>query len=251
VSYSGVYRRWGLNNNNRYLQHHIKMRRLFPIVSVLACLAVAAAEPIKCPRAVSRLDVIKGEYYSEPGIVFRLENFSARMVPVSNRMPLCLAKITDISQGHVLVTAETLTNLFTSKASPNSKVQDLKINFEEDRVIIRGKLKKLIPLPFEIKGPVVPRGEKLTLVAEKIKAAGLPVKGLLRLVGAHLSSIMKSGTMPGIMVQGNSIIFAPRELAHVRGRFQSVRVSNTGMRVSFGAATGNTRKAHATKPQFR
>ena len=95
------------------------MRWTLTCAALLIAFCSASAEPVKCPPAASSLDVSNGNYTSQPGIVFHLENFSAKMVPIGKRMPLCLAKTTDISQGQVFVTAESLTNLFTSKSSPS------------------------------------------------------------------------------------------------------------------------------------
>jgi hypothetical protein len=225
------------------------MRWTLTCAALLIAFCSASAEPVKCPPAASSLDVSNGNYTSQPGIVFHLENFSAKMVPIGKRMPLCLAKTTDISQGQVFVTAESLTNLFTSKSSPNSKIEDLKINFENDKVVIGGKMKKGISLPFEIKGPVTPQGDALVLKVEKIQAAGLPIKGLLNVVGAHLSSMMKSGSMPGISVHDDVIIFKPEQLAHIRGQFQNVRVSNRGMLVVFGPQPARSAAAKPAPPK--
>ena len=65
------------------------------------------------------------------------------------------------------------------KESSKSSVSDLSIETQPDKVVLKGKVKKLIELPFTIEGPVTTDGRNLDLQAKSVKALGIPIEGLL------------------------------------------------------------------------
>src|SRR5439155_25469571 len=113
--------------------------RPFIIVFVLSVLT-QAAEPLRCPETPSHLAMEKGEYASRPGVVFALQNFSANMVPRGKKMPLCLAKITDIEYGHVIASNASLTKLFAQKmkTSNQQSITSISVHTKGEHVVIRG-----------------------------------------------------------------------------------------------------------------
>lgn len=89
------------------------MRWLAAILGMTCvCTAVYGQQ---CPPAPSKLSMGKGEYVSQPGIVFTLENFVADMVPKGKTSPQCFIKTTQIDHGRVVVSADSLTRLFREK----------------------------------------------------------------------------------------------------------------------------------------
>jgi hypothetical protein len=214
--------------------------RLCLLVLLLVPALCHAAEPVRCPEGPSHLVIDKGEYTSRPGVVFGLQGFSGYQVPRGKQMPLCLAKITDIQHGRVFVSGQSLTNMFTQKMKQSPKkqsVSDIKVRINGDRVVITGKVKKLLPVSFEIEGPVeAAEGYAIRLRAEKIKAAKLPVKGLLEMVGAELSSLINSQATRGVTVQENTILFEPEKLANIRGQLTRVQISGDALVIHFAPA---------------
>lgn len=203
---------------------------------------VLAANPVKCPEAPSRMVVERGQYSPFDGVTFGLEGFAANMVPRGNRIPLCLVKVNEIQRGRVFLTGESLTNLFNQRTKgTRSSVENVKIATKGQHVVISGKVKKVVPVPFEIEGPVTPAGSALRVDATGIKAAGLPVKGLLKMVGAELGSIF--GGQEGVSVNDNSLLFRPENLANIRAVISAVDVSSKGLLVTFGTAAQKQVKA--------
>ena len=82
---------------------------------MLGFMSAQAAQPVKCPSGPSHLAMEKGEYTSIPGVVFELEGFSANLVPRGPKMPVCLAKMTYVERGRVIITDASLTKLFAHK----------------------------------------------------------------------------------------------------------------------------------------
>lgn len=205
------------------------------LATILISLPALAAEPVKCPEAPSHMVVEKGRYSPFEGVTFALEGFVARMVPRGNSVPLCLIKVNEIQRGRVFLTGESLTRLFNQRTQGKKRsIDDVKIETKGEHVIISGKVKKLVPVPFEIEGPVSSAGPHLRVEAKKIEAAGLPVKGLLNMLGAELGSIV-GGQTEGVTVNENTLTFRPENLANIRGQIAAVNVTSEGLAVTFGA----------------
>jgi hypothetical protein len=111
-------------------------------------------------------------------------------------------------------------------AYEGSPVKNVQIAIQGDRLVQKGTVRKGVDLPFEIEGSLgaTPEGE-VKLHAEKIKAARLPVKGLLHVFGQDLADLVKTAGARGMRVEGDDIILAPRALTpppHLEGRVTRV-----------------------------
>lgn len=202
---------------------------------ILCCCSVRAAEKVTCPAQVTTTEMQKGEYSPVPGAVFNLQNFVAVMVSRGKEMPLCFARTTNIQRGQVFMTDASLTKIFTQKLSQTTaSIKEVVISTSAEGVKLTGKVHKAVDLPFDIEGPLSTDGRVLILHATKIKAEGIPVKGLLGLVGKNLASLFNPGPASGVLVKDNNIIFDPLQLAHVRGRIQSARSVAHGLVLNFG-----------------
>ena len=73
----------------------------------------------------------------------------------------------------------------------------------------------------------------LRLHAEKIKAIGLPVKGLLKMLGVELGSLINPDATKGVTIQGDSIFFDPEQLDNIRGHMTKVQITPSGLVVDF------------------
>jgi hypothetical protein len=171
-----------------------------------------------------------------PGAVFNLSDFAATLEARGTSMPLCFARITDIHRGEVLVSSESLTGLFEQKIQQSkSSVEDVQVSVKDGLIHLKGKVHKGIGIPFEIEGPVTTNGTDLILNAKKIKAVGLPVKGLLGMLGTHLSSIINSESVNGVAVKDDALIFQQLKIAHVRGKIERVSLTPEGsLEILFG-----------------
>lgn len=198
----------------------------------------ALAAPLKCPT-VSGLTISKGEYAPRAGVVFLLEDYSARMVPQGKKVPQCMVKESEVQHGTVVVGSSSLTKLFDEKISQggNSKISDLKVELKEDRVSISGKVHKGLPIPFTVEGPVdSPDGRVLRLHADKVKAIGIPIEGLMNALGMELGSLVNPGENKGVTAKGDDLYFAPEQIGHIRGHIRKVRVAHNQLTVEFGPA---------------
>jgi hypothetical protein len=82
-------------------------------------------------------------------------------------------------------------------------------------------------------------GRVLVLHAKKIKALGIQVKDLLNAVGVYLSTLIHSDAEDGVAAKGDTLVFDPWKIAHIRGQLTSVQVAPRGVTIVFGAATAS------------
>ncbi len=208
------------------------------------------ADPVTCPT-ISGLAVDKGRYTARPGVVFLMENYSAKMVPQGNHMPQCTQKISSIDHGRIIVSSESLGRMFDQKMqkSGEHKVSELKVETKGNHIAISGKVHKVIGVPFTIEGPVdSPDGTSLRLHAEKVKAAGIPIKGLLDMVGVELGSMLNPGSKEGVVIKEDDLYFQPEKLGHIRGHIQHVQVSGNNLIVDFGGPARQMASAKSARP---
>ena len=236
-----------------------------PILLLTCVCATMCAQQQPCPQAPSKLTMGKGEYVSQPGIVFTLENFVAEMVPKGKTSPQCFIKTTEIQHGRVLVSSDSLTKLFQQKIekggsngaeaktseqkndakdpkdkkeskgkSDPASISDITISTNGNELDLGGKKHGKIPVRFDLIGPVdLADAHTFRLHVDKIKAAGIPAKGLLKLFGYHLSKMMHPGTANGVTVQDDAILINMEAIANVKGQMSHVQVSGKDLIVDF------------------
>ncbi len=201
--------------------------------------SLRAAEPLKCPEPVTRIALAEGQYSPQPGTVFALHDFQANMVARGKSMPLCFARTTEILRGEVFVSSADLGRMFQRKVKQSdSSISDVTIETQPDKVVLKGKVTKLIPIPFTVEGPVTTDGRNLDLHATSVKALGIPVKGLLDALGKELDGIIQSESVNGVSANGDTLVFKPKGISHVDGHIEQVQITKKGLLVRFGEKTG-------------
>jgi len=169
--------------------------------------AVPAAAPVRCgiemrnvalhlaDGVVLGVSTLNGEFVShsatEPPIFDDPRSYTLRM------------KAADVSMDAASLTA-LLQQTLARYPSPLSGVT---LSIEEGRVKAKGTLHKGVSVPFSMTATVAatPDG-RLRLHAEKVKAAGVPVKGLLDLLGLDLDNLMKMPPESGIRADNDDLL---------------------------------------------
>jgi len=117
-------------------------------------------------------------------------------------------------------------------------VKDLVIRVEDGLVKQKGKLDKKIDLPFSVKGAVsaTPDG-KIRVRSKSIKSLGLPVKGLMKILGLEMDDMLEVEPGHGLTVDDNDFIIDPQTMLpppHLRGRVTAVRIEGNAIVQVFG-----------------
>jgi hypothetical protein len=138
----------------------------------------------------------------------------------------------------------------------SSPVRDVRVTIEHGALIVRGTLHKGISVPFSMVAEVsaAPDGA-LRLHATKLKAVGVPVKGLLDLFGVDVGDLMKAPPGSGIRADGDDLLFDTTAMLpppRTEGRLQQVTIAGQqlAMRLT-GAAAPPPRPATLPLPRAR
>jgi len=136
----------------------------------------------------------------------------------------------DIDSAEVAISAASLTALMNSYvlAYSEAPIKKVKVTIRGDRIIQEGTVHKGVDLPFEIEGSVSATSDgDIRLHSTKIKAAHVPVKGLLHLFGEDLSKLVNQNAGRGMKIAGDDIILNLRALTpppHLAGRVTRVGI---------------------------
>ena len=75
---------------------------------------------------------------------------------------------------------------------------------------------------------------------QKIKAAHVPVKGLMDLLGETISKLIDTSKVRGVRVQGDDLFLTPSELfppPHIEGRLSSIEIQGNQIVQKYGGSS--------------
>jgi hypothetical protein len=117
-------------------------------------------------------------------------------------------------------------------------IKDLEIKVEDGVLKQKGKLDKKIDIPFSVKGAVeATQDGKIRIHSKSIKSLGLPVKGLMKVLGIEMDDMLKVEPGHGLTVDDNDFIIDPQTMLpppHLRGRVTAVRIEGNEIVQVFG-----------------
>jgi hypothetical protein len=127
-------------------------------------------------------------------------------------------------------------NVFSAADAP---IKNLTIETKNNQLIIKGKLHEKGDVPFETTGTISadPDG-KIRLHAEHVKAAHLPVKGLMDLLGLDLAGLINTKKVHGITAEKDDLILDPEQILpppRIQGKVTAIRVQGNEVVQVFGA----------------
>jgi hypothetical protein len=125
--------------------------------------------------------------------------------------------------------------VFAAKDAP---LKELAVSTEGNRLKIKGKLAEKGDITFETVSEVqaTPEG-RIRLHTKNIKAAHLPVKGIMDLFGVKLSDLINTKKVKGVTADKDDIILDPEEILpppQIRGKLTSIKTENGRILQVFG-----------------
>lgn len=141
-------------------------------------------------------------------------------------------------------------------AAHPSPIDGVAVTLKDGLLQAKGKLHKGVAVPFSMTATVAAANDgSIRLHATRLKAAGVPIKGLLDLLGLDVADIMKMPAESGIRAEGDDLLLNPATLMpppRMDGRVRSVAVAGNrlAMRLT-GDATPSGRPATLPLPGAR
>jgi hypothetical protein len=230
---------------------------------VAGCLlpATSGNTPSDKPKAANseqrRLLIRTGTLFTKDGVPISLSGFDAAIESNpspqdSNSSASKHIEGVQVRSGTAFVRASDMGKLLQSHVPPD-KISDLAVETSNNELRLSGKLKKTIPVHFEIKGPLTLTPEGLLALHESsMKVDKLPVKGLADLFGMDPASVAADSSSKGIKAEKDQLIFDPNLLwgMSVQGKLTSVKVTPSGLLLSYGTVRHAEQQASRREVHF-
>lgn len=145
-----------------------------------------------------------------------------------------------VSTAQIALSMRDLSNALQQHAfsAPDAPLKQLMVTAAKDHLKIEGKLHAKGDVPFQMEGSLstTPEGE-IRVHADKIKAAHLPVKGLMDLLGVKISDLLSSRKVRGIRAEGDDLLITPDVLPppRIQGKITAARIVGDQILLTFGA----------------
>ncbi len=127
-------------------------------------------------------------------------------------------------------------NLFSAANAP---IKQVTIEARNSQLIIKGKLHQKGDVPFETTGTLMVEGDgRVRLHTEHLKAAHLPVKGLMDMLGIDLARMINTKKIPGVSADKDDLILNPEQIfppPRIRGRITAIRIQGNEIVQVFGS----------------
>jgi hypothetical protein len=116
-------------------------------------------------------------------------------------------------------------NVFSASNAP---IKNVAIENKNNELAINGKLPQKGDVTFEATGTLAVDGTgQIRLHTDHLKAAHLPIKGLLDLLGIDLARLISSNQIRGVRVEKDDVILDPEQILpppHIQGKVTAVRL---------------------------
>ncbi|HEU5335502.1 MAG TPA: hypothetical protein VFU27_06040 [Terriglobales bacterium] len=222
------------------------MRLLFLCAAVLVfCATPALAQG----RSAGKTDVVHTcmrnvVYHYTPSIAVHIVELSGWLTPAAGHGLVFFddnrSFVLHIAAADMSISTEAMTHILNEYifAAPDAPLKALSISANGRTLKITGKLHSHGDIPFEDEGvlSLTPRGE-IRIHSTRVKAAHLPVKTLMSLLGIHISGLISHKKVRGVRAEKDDLLLNPEEilpLPRIQGRLTSVEVAGNAIVEHFG-----------------
>lgn len=213
--------------------------------------AVAPSAPLDAPVNAAFRNV---DLHIDPTIVLEIRHIDGALLSAVRGQPPVFddqkSFTLRIDSGEVAMSPASLTDLLNRYvfAYEGAPLKNLAITIENGQLHQKGTMHKGVDIPFSIDADIsaTPDG-RIRLHPTKVKAAGLPAGGLMKMFGIELDSLIKLKQTPGVQIEDNDFLLSPDRLLpapKIAGHLTAVRIAGTRIVETFGSG----RVAKVTPP---
>ena len=196
----------------------------------------------------TQVQMVNVDIHLDPVLVLQIRQLDGQFLPTHTGKPPTfddkLSYLVNIDSAEVAVSMASMTHAMNTYVfnEPDAPLKNLKLSAEGSEIKQTGTLKKGIGIPFEMVGTMSPTAEGLIRIhPTKTKAAHLPVKGLMKLLGLDMAKLINTRKTRGITVDENDLIMDPSAALpppKIRGRITSVAIVGDSIVQTFGKPSG-------------
>ncbi len=176
---------------------------------VVVLSALLLSQPAK-PAAPVGIEMRNVRLHVADDAILEVKWLSGRLRSLSSNPPVFDDQhsfVMEIDDGEMAMDASSLSALVNRAFEyKGAALSNLRVSFEDGRLMQRGTLKKGISVPFSIAASVAATSDGLLNVHPlKVKTAGIPTARLMSIFGVELDDILKSRPDRGIMFRDNDL----------------------------------------------
>ena len=202
--------------------------------NMAAVFVIALLMPLKAQPSPQRVhaEMRNIEYHFTDSIAVHIVHLEGELVPAGDAgMPIFddpLSFVIAVASAEISITTDGLANVLNQYAfaAPDAPMKAIRVSTRGDKLHFRGRLHSKGDIPFESEGSlsVTPQSE-IRVHLEKIKAAHLPVKGLMDLLGTSVARLIDTRKVRGVRAERDDLLLTPAELfppPHLQGSLSSI-----------------------------
>jgi hypothetical protein len=208
-----------------------------------ATVLFAQTRPAPQPQAVA-VTMRNVRYHFTGRIAVHIYELTGRLTAAGqNPFPIfddARSFVLHIDAANMSLTTQDMSNILNDYvfASPDSPLKHISITATGNSLKITGKLHSKGDIPFEEEGvlSLTPQGE-IRIHSNKVKAAHLPVKGLMELLGVDISDLVSTNKIRGVRAEKDDLLLNPQEilpLPRIEGRLTGIQLKGDTIVEHFG-----------------
>ena len=221
------------------------MRKPLACVAILVwCAACLLAQSPPAPRDVVAVTMRNVIYHFTPRIAVHIFALTGSLTP-TDHYPLPIfdddrSFILHIDAATMSITTQVMSSILNQDvfAASDAPLKDISVSTQGQTLKITGKLHSHGDIPFEEDGvlSLSSQGE-IRIHSEHVKAAHLPVKGLMDLLGVHISALINTHRLRGIRAENDDLLLNPEQilpLPRIAGRLTAITLQQDSILEHFG-----------------
>jgi hypothetical protein len=195
-------------------------------------------------EAETQVEMVNVNIHLDPVLVLHIRHLVGKFLPTKKGQPPTfddkLSYIVAIDSAEVGVTLASMTYAMNTYVfgEPDAPLKNLQLSREGGEIKQTGTLKKGIGIPFEMVGTMSPTPDgKIRIHPTRVRAAHLPVKGLMKLFGLDMAKMINTRNTKGFTVDDNDVILDPTLMLpppKMRGRITAIRIQGDEIVQTFG-----------------
>jgi hypothetical protein len=213
-------------------------------VAILLLVAGAAAQSRLVKPAVVAVTMRNVMYHFTASIAVHIYALPGWLAAIGqNPFPIfddARSFVLHIDAADMSLTTQALSNILNDHvfAARSAPLKDISITMKGNTLRITGKLHSKGDIPFEEEGTLslTPQGE-IRIHSNKVRAAHVPVKGLMDLLGVNISDLISTNKVRGVRAEKDDLLINPEEilpLPKIEGRLTSIELKGNTIAEHFG-----------------
>jgi hypothetical protein len=194
----------------------------------------------------TQVEMVNVDIHLDPALILHIHHLSGQFLPTRKGQPPAfddkLSYIVAIDSAEVAVSPESMSHALNTYVfnAPDAPLKNLTLTIEGNQIKQTGKLNKGPGLPFEMTGTMSATADgRIRIQPTKVKAAHLPVKGIMKLFGLDMAKLVNTSKTKGVTVDGNDIILDAAQMLPppmMRGHITAVSIQDGQIVQTFGTA---------------